>query len=38
MLRTSVAAAITDSTLSVFLEPIALYHGEISTILTIRRG
>ena len=26
MLRTCVAAAITDSTLSVFLEPIALYH------------
>jgi 2-oxoisovalerate dehydrogenase E1 component len=26
MLRTCVAAAITDSTLSIFLEPIALYH------------
>jgi 2-oxoisovalerate dehydrogenase E1 component len=26
MLRTCVAAAVTDSTLSVFLEPIALYH------------
>jgi 2-oxoisovalerate dehydrogenase E1 component len=26
MLRTCVAAAITDSTMSVFLEPIALYH------------
>ena len=26
MLRTCVAAAITDGTLSVFLEPIALYH------------
>ena len=26
MLRTCVAAAITDATLSVFLEPIALYH------------
>ena len=26
MLRTCVAAASTDSTLSVFLEPIALYH------------